>query len=168
VEFIRKKSIEAGADYAVLSEVWEKGGEGGKEMARAIVKACEKKSKFRFLYPLDIPIKEKIQTIATKIYGAKDVSYAPLAEKKIKMYTEMKFDRLPICMAKTHLSLSHEPSWKGRPKGYTLPIRDIRASVGAGFLYPLCGDMRTMPGLPSVPAGTFVDIDKEGKVVGLF
>ena len=115
-----------------------------------------------------MPIKDKIKTIATKIYGAGDVAYQPLAEKKIKLYEKLGFGKLPICMAKTHLSLSHDPAVKGRPKGFTLPVRDIRASVGAGFLYPLCGDMRTMPGLPSEPAGTKVDIDKDGKVVGLF
>jgi len=168
IEFIRKKSIDAGAEDAVLSEVWEKGGEGGKKLAEAVVKACEKKSDFKFLYPLDIPIKEKIHAIATKIYGAKDVQYLPAAEEKIKLYTKLGFDKLPINMAKTHLSLSHEPAWKGRPKDYILPIRDIRASIGAGFLYPLCGEMRTMPGLPSIPAGTKVDIEDDGRIVGLF
>jgi formyltetrahydrofolate synthetase len=151
-----------------LSEVWEKGGDGGKELAAAVMKAASKPNNFKFLYPLDIPIKDKIHIIATKIYGAKDVQYAPLAEEKIKLFTQLGWDKLPICMAKTHLSLSHEPSWKGRPRGYTLPVRDIRASVGAGFLYPLCGEMRTMPGLPSVPAGTKVDITPDGKVIGLF
>ena len=168
IELIHKRALESGAEDAVLSEVWEKGGEGGKELARVVVKACEKSSKFQFLYPLDISIKEKIETIATKIYGAKDVSYTPLAEEKIKLYTKFGYDKLPLNMAKTHLSLSHEPSWKGVPEGYTLPVRDVRASIGAGFLYPLCGEMRTMPGLPSIPAGTKVDIDEDGKVVGLF
>jgi len=168
IEFIRKKAIEAGAEDAVLSEVWEKGGNGGKELAEAVVKACEKPSKFQFLYPLEATIKEKIEAIATKIYGAKNVSYTSVAEEKIKLYNKFGFDKLPMCMAKTHLSLSHDPLLKGRPQGFTLPVKDIRASVGAGFLYPLCGDMRTMPGLPSVPAGTKVDIDKDGKIVGLF
>ena len=168
IELILKRALESGAEDAVLSEVWEKGGEGGKELAKAVVKACEKHSKFQFLYPLDISIKEKIEAIATKIYAAEGVSYAPLAEEKIKLYTKFGFDKFPICMAKTHLSLSHEPSWKGVPKDYILPVRDIRASIGAGFLYPLCGEMRTMPGLPTTPAGTKVDIDKDGKVVGLF
>jgi len=168
IEFLKKKAIEAGAEDAVLSEVWAKGGEGGKALAEAVVKACEKPSDFKFLYDLDISIKDKIKTIAEKIYGAADVEYAPLAEKKIEMYTRMGFDKLPLCMAKTHLSLSHDPKLKGTPSGFTLPIRDVRASVGAGFLYPLCGEMRTMPGLPSIPAGTKVDLDAEGKVVGLF
>lgn len=168
VEIIRKKAIAAAAEDAVISDVWAEGSNGGEALARAVVKAAEKPSNFKFLYSLDMPIKEKIKTIATRIYGAKDVSYAPLAEKNIKLYEQLGFDKLPICMAKTHLSLSHDPKLKGRPTGYTLPIREVRASIGAGFLYPLCGDMRTMPGLPSVPAGAKVDIDKDGKVVGLF
>jgi len=168
IEFVRNKSIDAGADDVAVSTVWENGGSGGKELAEAVVNSCAKKSKFKFLYPVDMPIKEKIQTIATKMYGAKDVRYTPQASAKIKLYTKLGWDKLPVCMAKTHLSLSHDPELKGRPTGFTLPVKDIRASIGAGFLYPLCGDMRTMPGLPSVPAGTKVDIDKDGKVVGLF
>ncbi|MBU0952426.1 MAG: formate--tetrahydrofolate ligase [Elusimicrobia bacterium] len=168
IKLIEKKSKEFGAEAAVLSEVWEKGGNGGKELADAIVKACEKPVKFQHLYSLDMSIKDKIHTIATKIYGAKDVQYSALAEERIKLYTQNGWDKLPICMAKTHLSLSHDPTLKGRPKGFTLTIRDIRASIGAGFLYPLCGEMRTMPGLPSVPAGTKIDIDDQGRIVGLF
>ncbi len=168
IDLVRKIAKEAGAEDAVPSEVWGKGGAGGEDLARAVVAACEKPSDFHFLYPDDMPIKEKIETIATKIYGAKDVSFAPLANQKIDKFTEYGWDKLPICMAKTHLSLSHEPSWKGAPTGYTLPVRDIRPSIGAGFLYPLCGDMRTMPGLPSVPAGTKIDIDDNGNIVGLF
>ncbi|MBW2663829.1 MAG: formate--tetrahydrofolate ligase, partial [Deltaproteobacteria bacterium] len=189
IELIKKRAKEFGAEEAVESDVWEKGGEGGKELAEAVVRACDKKSDFKFLYPLDIPIKDKIETIATKIYGAKDVSYTPVAEKQIANFTANGFDKLPMCMAKTHLSLSHDPALKGRPTGFTLPISEVRASVGAGkgrptgftlpisevrasvgagFLYPLCGAMRTMPGLPTRPAGEKVDIDKDGKVVGLF
>jgi len=119
--------------------------------------------------PLEQTIKNKIETIATKIYGADGVDYLPLAKKKIKQFNDAGFDKLPICMAKTHLSLSHDPKLKGRPTGFRVPIRDIKASVGAGFLYALLGDMRTMPGLSSTPAGENVDIDLEtGKVVGLF
>ncbi|HAZ11052.1 MAG: formate--tetrahydrofolate ligase [Omnitrophica bacterium GWA2_41_15] len=165
---IKEIAIKAGAEDAVLSEVWEKGGEGGVDLAKAVIKMCEKKSDFKFLYPLDISIKEKIEIIAKKIYGARDVSYMPEAERKIDCYTKLGYDKLPICMAKTHLSLSHDPELKARPMDFTLPIRDVRISAGAGFLYPLCGEMRTMPGLPSVPAGTKVDIDKDGKIVGLF
>ena len=167
IELVKKKSIEAGAEYAVVSEVWAKGGEGGKDLARAVVKACEKPHKFKFLYSLDMPIKDKIHEISTKIYGAKKVEYSPLADEKTKLYEKLGYGELPICMAKTHLSLSHDPKLKGRPEGFTLPIRDIRASVGAGFLYPLCGEMRTMPGLPSHPAGEHIDIDDKGNIVGL-
>ncbi|MCG2789040.1 MAG: formate--tetrahydrofolate ligase [Actinomycetia bacterium] len=168
MEAIRERAKAAGAEDAVVSKVWLKGGEGGVELAEAVVKAAEKPSKFEFLYPLDWPIKKKIETIATKIYGADGVDYLPLAEKKIELYTRQGFDKLPICMAKTHLSLSHDPNLKNRPKGFRVPIRDVRASVGAGFLYPLLGEMRTMPGLPKVPAGTKVDIDEDGNIVGLF
>ncbi|MFH1854350.1 MAG: formate--tetrahydrofolate ligase [Candidatus Omnitrophota bacterium] len=158
----------AGAFDVVLSEVWEKGGEGGKELANAVLRMCGQNVDFKFLYPLDVPIKQKIETIATKIYGAKAVEYSAEAEKKIAYYTKLGYDKLPINMAKTHLSLSHDPELKGRPSGFTLPVRDVRISAGAGFLYPLCGTMRTMPGLPSVPAGTRVDIDENGKITGLF
>jgi len=169
IALVKEQAVAAGAEGAFVSEVWARGGEGGAELAEAVIAACEKPSNFRFLYPLDIPIKEKIEIIATHIYGADGVDYLPEAERKIKLYTELGYDKLPICMAKTHLSLSHEPNWKGVPRGYRLPIRDVRASVGAGFLYPLCGDMRTMPGLPSKPAFQKVDIDlATGKVVGLF
>ena len=168
IELIRDIALKAGAEDAVLSDVWAKGGAGGAELAEAVVKACEKPSDFKFLYPLDASIKEKIETIATKVYGADGVDYLPEAEKQIKRFTELGFDKLPICMAKTHLSLSHDPKLKGAPTGFTVPVREVRASVGAGFLYPLLGTMRTMPGLPSVPAGAHVDIDENGNVVGLF
>jgi len=168
INAIRDRAKAAGAEDAILSKVWLKGGEGGIELAEAVIRAAEKPSKFEFLYPLDWPVKQKIEIIATKIYGADGVDYLPLAETKIELYTKQGFDKLPICMAKTHLSLSHDPNIKNRPRGYRIPIRDVRASVGAGFLYPLLGEMRTMPGLPKVPAGTKVDIDENGKVVGLF
>lgn len=168
IDIIREQAKSAGAEDAVVSKVWLKGGAGGEELAEAVVKAAEKKSDFKFLYPLDWPIKKKIEIIATKIYGADGVDYLPLAENKINLYTKQGFDKLPVCMAKTHLSLSHDPNMKNRPRGYRIPIRDIRASAGAGFLYPLLGEMRTMPGLPKIPAGTKVDIDENGKVVGLF
>jgi formate--tetrahydrofolate ligase len=168
VEVVRDRALAAGAEAVVTSQVWAKGGEGGVELAEALVQACNKRSKFRFLYPDDASIEQKIETIATKIYGAKSVEYLPLAQQKIKQFTELGYAKLPICMAKTHLSLSHDPAVKGRPTGYVFPVRDIRPSLGAGFLYPLCGDMRTIPGLPTTPAGEAVDIDEEGKVVGLF
>ncbi len=168
VDAIREKALAAGAEDAVTSKVWLKGGDGGTELAEAVVKAAEKPSEFKFLYPLDWPIKKKIETIAEKIYGADGVSYSAEAEKKIKLYTEQGFDKLPMCMAKTHLSLSHDPNLKGRPTGFIIPVRDVKASVGAGFLYPLLGQMRTMPGLPKEPAGNKVDIDENGNIVGLF
>lgn len=167
VDFVRRKSLEFGADDCQISEVWAKGSVGGVDLAKSVVKAAERPKEFKFLYPLDISIKEKIKTIATKIYGAKDVEYSETAESKVKLYTERGWDKLPICMAKTHLSLSHDPNLKGRPSGFILPIRDIRASVGAGFLYPLCGTMQTMPGLPSHPVGEGIDLDDEGNIVGL-
>ncbi len=167
-ELIRKRAIAAGAFDVQVSEVWAKGGEGGKALASAVARACEQPKSFKFLYPLDIPIKDKIHTIVTKIYGADGVEYEPQAEKDIAEWTKQGFDKLPICMAKTHLSLTHDPAQKGCPRGYKMPIRAVRASVGAGFLYPLCGKMRTMPGLPSTPAGEAVDIDANGNVLGLF
>ncbi len=168
IEVIKEKAMEAGAYAVVVHEVWAKGGEGGLELAEKVVEAAQKKNDFRYLYPLDMPIKDKIETIATKIYGADGVDYSPVAEKKIKFFTEKGFDKLPICMAKTHLSISHDPELKGRPRGFRVPIRDIKASVGAGFLYPLLGTMMTMPGLPSHPAAMDIDIDENGRVVGLF
>jgi len=168
IRAIEKIALENGAYACAVSEVWAKGGAGGRELAEAVVRACDEPKNFRFLYPLDIPIKEKIEVIATKIYGADDVVYEEGVEEKIRRFTEFGWDKLPICMAKTHLSLSHDPKLKGRPRGFKLPIKDIRPAIGAGFLYPLCGEIRTMPGLPSEPAGNKVDIDAEGRIVGLF
>jgi len=169
VQLVREAALEAGAEDAVVCTHWMHGGEGAVKLAEAVVKASEKPSNFRFLYPLDIPIKDKIEIICREIYGADGVDYLPEAEAKIELYTKLGFDKLPICMAKTHLSLSHDPNLKGVPKGFRVPIRDIRASVGAGFLYPLLGEMRTMPGLPTRPVFYDVDLDLEtGRVVGLF
>ncbi|MBK6432213.1 formate--tetrahydrofolate ligase [Candidatus Amarolinea dominans] len=170
VEMVERTAQEAGAVAAVMSNHWAEGGEGAQELAQAVIEACNHSNPedFRFLYPLEMTLKQKIETIATKVYGAQDVAYEPKAEQQLKAYEEAGFGNLPICMAKTHLSLSHEPTWKGVPKDYTLPIREVRASVGAGFIYPLCGEMRTMPGLPSKPAFMNVDLDEQGRVVGLF
>jgi methylenetetrahydrofolate dehydrogenase (NADP+)/methenyltetrahydrofolate cyclohydrolase/formyltetrahydrofolate synthetase len=169
IELIRKRAKETGAEDAVESTVWMNGAAGGAALADAVVKACEKPSNFRFLYPLDIPIKEKIETVAKEIYRADGVSYTAEAEAKIKLFEGMGLGDLPLCMAKTHLSFTHDPALKGAPRGWTLPITDVRASVGAGFIFPLCGTMRTMPGLPTRPAFTDVDLDLEtGRVVGLF
>jgi formyltetrahydrofolate synthetase len=168
-EIVRQAAIEAGAEDAVVCTHWMEGGKGTVQLAEAVVKACEQPARFEFLYPLDASIKAKIATICTEIYGADGVDYTPEAEAKIALYTRLGFDNLPICMAKTHLSLSHDPALKGVPSGYRIPISDLRASVGAGFLYPLVGEMRTMPGLPTRPVFYDVDLDLEtGRVVGLF
>ena len=167
IEFVKKKAKEFGAFDCCVSEVWEKGSKGGRELAKSVIRAANEKSKFRLLYSLDIPIKEKIRTIATKIYGAKDVEFSKESEEKIAIFTQRGWDKLPVCMAKTHLSLSCDPHALGRPRNFIFPIRDIRASIGAGFLYPLCGTMQTMPGLPSHPAGENIDIDAKGNIIGL-
>ena len=168
VDAVIEEAKKAGAEACVPCTVHADGGDGGIELAKAVVEACDKPSDFKFLYPDDASIKEKIETLAKEIYGADGVEYSELAEEKIKLYTEWGLDKLPLCIAKTHLSLSHDPSLKGAPSGFTLPVRDIRPSAGAGFLYPLCGEMRTMPGLPSRPAAVDVDIDENGKTLGLF
>ena len=168
VELVRQRAKETGAEDAVASEVWAKGGEGGAALARAVAEACEKPSNFKLLYPDDVSIKEKIETVAREIYRADGVTYTPEAEARIKLFTEMGLAHLPLCMAKTHLSFTHDPTIKGAPRGWMLPITDVRASVGAGFLFPLCGTMRTMPGLPSRPVFMDIDIDVDtGKVLGL-
>jgi len=151
IEAVREAALAAGAVDAVTSDHHARGGNGAMDLARAVIKAAEQPSEMRFLYPLEWSIKQKIEAIATQVYGADGVDYEPLAEQKIKLYTKLGYDKLPINMAKTHLSLSHDPTLKNRPRNFRLPIRDIRASVGAGFLYPLCGDMRTMPGCPRRP-----------------
>jgi methylenetetrahydrofolate dehydrogenase (NADP+) / methenyltetrahydrofolate cyclohydrolase / formyltetrahydrofolate synthetase len=170
VELVRKAAIAAGAEDAVVSRHWMEGGSGSVDLAKAVVAACEKPGDFKFLYPLKgTSIKEKIEIICKEIYGADGVEFEPLAEKKVELYTKLGFDELPMCMAKTHLSLSHDGTLKGRPKGFTVPIRDLRASVGAGFIYPLLGEMSTMPGLPTRPVYYDVDLDLEtGRVIGLF
>jgi len=168
VKMIQKGALAAGASASVPIEVWMHGGAGAEEAAQEVAKACEQPSNFKFLYPDDWSIKQKIEIIAKEIYGADGVMYLPEAEEKIAKFTEMGYAKLPICMAKTHLSLSHDPTLKGRPKGFTVPIRDIRASLGAGFLYPLLGEMRTMPGLSADPAYKYVDLDDDGKIKGLF
>lgn len=168
-ELIRKKAIEAGAYDAVVSNHWSEGGKGAVKLAEAVIKATEQESTFKFLYDLDLSIEEKIRKICVDIYGASDIEILPAAAKKIETYTRQGFSKLPICMAKTHLSLSHDPTLKNVPTGFVVPVRDIRASVGAGFLYPLLGAMPTMPGLPTRPCFFDVDLDMEtGNVVGLF
>ncbi len=170
LDYLCKVAVEqGGAEAAVVSNHWEEGGEGALDLAKAVVEAAQEPAKFKFLYPLEGSIKEKIEVIARDVYGADGVDYSPDAEERIAEYTRLGFDRLPVCMAKTHLSLSHDPELKGVPKGFRIPIHDIRASVGAGFVYPIAGAISTMPGLPTRPAFFDVDIDLDtGQVVGLF
>jgi len=169
IELVRKYAVEAGAEGAYKCTHWAHGGKGALELAKAVMAAANKPKEFKFLYPLEAGIKEKIETIATKFYGAAGVQFSPEAEAKVQLYTRLGFDKLPICMAKTHLSFTDRPEVKGAPTGFMLPIRDIRASAGAGFLYPLVGSMRTMPGLPTRPVFFDIDLDLEtGKVKGLF
>jgi formyltetrahydrofolate synthetase len=168
VEMVKAAAVEAGAEEAAISTHHAHGGWGARELAEAVVRAAQKDHDFEFLYDLDLSIKEKIEIIAREVYGADGVSYEPLAEERIELYTKQGFDKLPICMAKTHLSISHDPTLKGAPKGFIFPISDIRASVGAGFLYPLAGTMRTMPGLATRPGYYNIDVDVEtGQIVGL-
>ncbi|MFL7793945.1 MAG: formate--tetrahydrofolate ligase, partial [Anaerolineae bacterium] len=168
LEMVREYAVSMGAEDSVVTKHWAEGGDGAAKLAEAVVAACEKPSNFEFLYPLDWSIKQKIEHIAKTIYGADGVSYEPLAEEQIANYEKAGFGNLPICMAKTHLSLSHDPALKGVPKGFIVPVREVRASVGAGFIYPLIGKMSTMPGLATHPAYMLIDIDLEtGKIVGL-
>ena len=168
VALVRTIAKAAGAEDAVVANHWAEGGKGAVGLAEAVVAACAKPHKFEFLYPLDMSIKQKIEIIVEKMYGGAGVEYSPEAEKKIELYTRQGFDKLPICMAKTHLSLSHDPNLKGAPTGFIVPVRDIRASVGAGFLYPLLGTMSTMPGLSTRPGYYDMDIDvTTGRIIGL-
>ena len=169
MELIRKSAIEFGAMDAIKCTHWADGGKGTKKLAEAVVKAAEQPSNFKFLYDPTLPIKEKIEIIAKEIYRADGVDYTPEAEEQIERYTRLGFNDLPICMAKTHLSFTTDATKKGAPTGFRISVREIRASVGAGFLYPILGDMRTMPGLPTRPSFYDVDLDMEtGKVLGLF
>lgn len=169
LELVRKiASGHPGIVDAVVADHFSQGGAGAIELAEAVVKASEMPSNFKFLYPLELSLKEKIETIACEVYGADGVDYSPEAEERLAEYERQGYGNLPICMAKTHLSLSHDPELKGVPKGYRIPIRDVSASVGAGFVYPLLGEMSTMPGLPTRPAYYDIDIDFEtGKILGL-
>ena len=168
VEIVRQAALEAGAMEAVISTHWMDGGGGAVKLAEAVIKAANTPCRFNFLYPLDLSIKEKLEIICKEIYGAAGIEIAPEAQAKIDLYTRLGFDKLPLCMAKTHLSFSHDASIKGAPTGFIVPVRDVRASVGAGFLYPLLGEMRTMPGLPTRPVFYDVDLNLDtGKVLGL-
>jgi formate--tetrahydrofolate ligase len=164
---IREVAEEMGARLAICNHFSE-GGKGAVELAEAVAEAAEEPTEFRFLYPEEASLKEKIETIATRVYGADGVEYDLTASRQLDSYEKNGFGNLPICMAKTHLSISSDPSLRGAPKGWTLPVRQVRASVGAGFIYPICGDMRTMPGLSIHPAAHGIDIDEDGEIVGLF
>jgi len=169
VEAIREVALAAGARDVVVSSHFAEGGAGAEDLARAVWAAAEEGApEFQLLYPDDLPLREKIETVAVRIYGARGVDELPAATRALKLYEDLGFGNLPVCMAKTHLSLSHDPSLKGRPSGFRVPIREVRLSSGAGFVTPLLGEMRTMPGLPSHPAGESIDIDADGNIVGLF
>jgi formate--tetrahydrofolate ligase len=163
---IKEIADSMGARSAVCRHFAE-GGAGATELAEAVVEAANEPSEFRFLYPLDAPLRDKIETIATRVYGADGVDYTQAASSQIDSYERNGFGNLPLCIAKTQLSLSHDPALKAAPTGWRLPVREVRASVGAGFIYPICGDMRTMPGLASNSAAERIDIDENGEIVGL-
>jgi formate--tetrahydrofolate ligase len=164
---IREIAESAGARCAISNHFAE-GGRGAIELAEAVAEAAAEPSEFRLLYPDEAGLREKIETIAVDVYGAAGVEYSPAAARALDTYEKAGFGKLPICVAKTHLSLSSDPTLTGAPTGWTLPVREVRASVGAGFIYPICGDMRTMPGLGSDPAAAHVDIDANNETVGLF
>jgi formate--tetrahydrofolate ligase len=169
VEAIREVALAAGAREAVVATHFVNGGDGAADLARAVWDAASSgEADFRLLYPDDAPLGEKILTIATRVYGADGIELTPVAKRALKLYEDLGMANLPVCMAKTQYSLSHDANLKGRPSGFTVPIRDIRLSAGAGFITPLVGEMRTMPGLPSRPGGENIDIDADGNIVGLF
>jgi formyltetrahydrofolate synthetase len=173
LELVRKIALESGAFDAQVSEVWEFGGKGGTALAEAVVSAAESGQRVNgaaphSLYPLEMPIKEKIETIARTMYGADGVDYTPEANRQIRLYTELGWDTLPICVAKTQYSLSDNAALKGRPSGFTVTIREVRAYTGAGFLCPIAGEIMTMPGLPTNAAYQSIGFDENEEIVGLF
>ena len=167
LKLVEDKCKELGVNVA-LSEVWAKGGEGGIELAKEVIRLCDQPNDFTFAYDLDMSIKEKIEAIVTKVYGGKDVNFTANAEKQIKTLTELGFDKMPICMAKTQYSLTDDATKLGAPTGFTVTVRNIKVSAGAGFLVALTGEIMTMPGLPKVPAAERIDVDETGKISGLF
>ena len=168
VETIRELAGGAGAETVVVNRAFAEGGAGAVELAEAVVAACEQANSFQFLTPDGTPLKAQIEAIATKIYGADGVDYQAQAEKDIARMEQLGFGKVPVCMAKTHLSLSHDPLMLNRPTGYRLPVRGVVPSAGAGFVVALCGDMQRMPGLGKTPAFMNVDLDPSGQTVGLF
>jgi formate--tetrahydrofolate ligase len=165
-EAIREVAAAAGARSAVCTHFAD-GGRGAAELAEAVAEAAAEPSDFHFLYPGEASLKEKIETVAARVYGANGVEYSPQASKQLATYEKAGFGTLPVCIAKTHLSISSDPALKGAPTGWTLPVREVRASVGAGFVYPICGEIRTMPGLGTSPAAARIDLDANGEIVGL-
>jgi formate--tetrahydrofolate ligase len=168
IALIGELATEAGAETVVVNRGFAEGGEGAVELANAVVTACEKPNKFAFLTPDGTPLREQIEAIATRVYGAEGVDYLPAAEKDLARMDQLGFGTYPVCMAKTHLSLGHDPLVLNRPTGFRLPVRGLVPSAGAGFVVALCGDMQRMPGLGKVPAFVNVDIDEDGRTVGLF
>ena len=169
VEAVRQVAIAAGAKGAEVANNWALGGDGATDLAAAVWAAAEEGApNFEFLYPNEMSLADKIETIATKVYGADGVDYLPAAKRQLAQYEDLGFGHLPICMAKTQYSLSSDASLKGRPTGFRVPIREVRLSAGAGFVTPIAGEMRTMPGLPSRPGGENIDLDANGEIVGLF
>jgi formyltetrahydrofolate synthetase len=168
IELVRTLALEEGAYAAEVNNAFEEGGAGAAALAEAVFAAADEPNAFDFLYPLDAPIEAKIDAIATRVYGADGVFLQPAARERIDQFTRLGLEELPICMAKTHLSLSHDVALTNAPTGFTVTVRDLRAYTGAGWIVALCGDMQTMPGLGATPAAINVDIDAEGKTVGLF
>jgi formate--tetrahydrofolate ligase len=164
---VQRAAVDAGAAAAEVSDVYTQGGIGGRALADAVVRACREPSRFHVLYPDDAPLDEKIRAICTQVYGADGVDFSPRARKKIRWFTDLGYGGLLVCMAKTHLSLSADPKAPGRPRGFRVPVRDLRVWAGAGFVYALCGDVHTMPGLPHTPLAATVDIDERGRITGL-
>jgi len=163
---IREVADQMGARSAVCTH-FAGGGSGAAELAEAVAEAASEPSEFRFLYDADASLRDKIETVARRVYGADGVSYTAVATRQLDTYEAAGFGRLPVCIAKTHLSISSDPALKGAPTGWTLPVREVRASAGAGFVYPICGEIRTMPGLSALPAAARIDLDDEGEIVGL-
>jgi formate--tetrahydrofolate ligase len=167
IDFIRDRCAVLGAEVA-LSQVWAKGGAGGEDLARKVIEATEKPNKFRFLYPDELPLQEKVECICREIYGADGVSYAPEALRRLSQYQAQGYGHLPVCIAKTQYSLSDNPDLKGRPRGFTVSVKEVRLSAGAGFIVALAGTIMTMPGLGKTPAAENIDILENGQIVGLF
>jgi formyltetrahydrofolate synthetase len=168
VELMRELALGGGAETVVVNRGFAEGGDGAIELAEAVVAACERPNTFHRLTPSETPIRQQVEAIATRIYGAEGVDYLPQAEKDIARMEQLGFGSMPVCMAKTHLSLTHDPLLLNRPTGWRLPVRGVVPSAGAGFVVVLCGDMQRMPGLGRTPAFTGIDIDADGRTVGLF